>query len=129
MRVDIAVKRAATNEIWYNDAAITVTERIGMIGQTTDSVAVDTEAAMVGSAERMRRRRARWRAGYRCFTVELHRTEIDTLVHRGLLRRTSVTTKALWSMRFRNTSSELSGRQCDGEPRAAYGIRKPFATR
>jgi hypothetical protein len=33
----------------------------------------------------MRRCRARRRAGFRCFTVELHRTEIDTLVHRGLL--------------------------------------------
>ena len=34
----------------------------------------------------MQRCRARRRAGFRCFTVELHRTEIDTLVHRGLLR-------------------------------------------
>jgi hypothetical protein len=34
----------------------------------------------------MRRCRARRRAGFRCFTVELHRSEIDTLVRRGLLR-------------------------------------------
>jgi hypothetical protein len=57
-----------------------------MIGQTTDSVAVKTEAGRETAAGRMRRCRARRRAGYRCFTVELHRTEIDTLVHRGLLR-------------------------------------------
>jgi hypothetical protein len=86
MRVDTAVKRAAANGIWYSGAAIIVTENVRMIGQTTDSVAVNTEAARVGSGERMRRCRARRRAGYRCFMVELHRTEIDTLVHRGLLR-------------------------------------------
>ena len=63
-----------------------VTENIGMIGQTTDTVAVQTEAARPGAAERMRRCRARRRAGYRCFMVELHRREIDALVHRGLLR-------------------------------------------
>ena len=85
MRVDIAVKRAAANAICYNDAAIMVTENVGMIGQTTDSVAVNTEAARVGSAERMRCCRARRRAGFRCFTVELHRTEIDTLVRREFL--------------------------------------------
>jgi len=34
----------------------------------------------------MRRCRARRRAGFRCFIVELHRNEIDTLVRRGLLR-------------------------------------------
>jgi hypothetical protein len=33
----------------------------------------------------MRRRRARRRAGYRCLTIEIHDTEIDALVHRGLL--------------------------------------------
>ena len=52
MRVEIAVKRAATNAIWYNGAAIIVTENVGMIGQTTDSVAVNTEAARAGSAEK-----------------------------------------------------------------------------
>jgi hypothetical protein len=57
-----------------------------MIGQMTDSVAVQTEAARQTAAERMRRYRARRRAGFRCLTIELHRTEIDALVHRGLLR-------------------------------------------
>jgi hypothetical protein len=56
-----------------------------MIGQTTGSVAVNTGVARAGAAERMRRCRARRRAGFRCFTVELHRTEIDTLVRRGFL--------------------------------------------
>jgi hypothetical protein len=86
MRVEIAVKRAAVNPIWYNDTAIIVIEISGMVGQTAESVAVKTEGAMGGSAERMRRCRARRRAGFRCFTVELHRSEIDTLVRRGLLR-------------------------------------------
>jgi hypothetical protein len=34
----------------------------------------------------MRRCRARRRAGYRCFTIELHHSEVDELIHRGLLR-------------------------------------------
>jgi hypothetical protein len=65
-----------------------------MIGQTTDSVAVQTEAARETAAGRMRRCRARRRAGFRCFMVELHRNEIDTLVHRGSSGQTNVTTKA-----------------------------------
>jgi len=40
---------------------------------------------MAGAAERMRRCRARRRAGFRCFNVEIHSTEIDALVRRGLL--------------------------------------------
>jgi hypothetical protein len=56
-----------------------------MIGQTTDSVAIQTEAARKTAAERMRRCRARRRAGYRCLTIEIHDTEIDELVHRGVL--------------------------------------------
>jgi hypothetical protein len=56
-----------------------------MIEHTTDSVAVKTQAGRETAAERMRRCRARRRAGFRCFMVELHRTEIDTLVRRGFL--------------------------------------------
>ena len=56
-----------------------------MIGQTTDTVAVKTEAGRETAAGRMRRCRARRRAGYRCLTIEIHDTEIDELVHRGLL--------------------------------------------
>jgi hypothetical protein len=57
-----------------------------MMQQTTASAPVKTEAGRKTAAGRMRRCRARRRAGFRCFTVELHRTEIDALVHRGLLR-------------------------------------------
>ena len=46
---------------------------------------VKTETAWRRSAARMRRCRARRRAGFRCLTIELHDTEIDALVHRGLL--------------------------------------------
>jgi hypothetical protein len=56
-----------------------------MIGQTTDTVALKIGAGRETAAGRMRRCRARRRAGFRCFTVELHRTEIDALVRRGLL--------------------------------------------
>jgi hypothetical protein len=56
-----------------------------MIGQPTDSVAVKTEEARVGSAERMRRCRARRRAGFRCLVIEISNDEIGGLVRRGLL--------------------------------------------
>jgi hypothetical protein len=51
------------------------------INNVTAKTVVTREAA----AERMRRCRARRRAGYRCLTIEIHDTEIDALVHRGLL--------------------------------------------
>jgi hypothetical protein len=57
-----------------------------LIEQTINTVTVKTEAARMGSAQRMRRCRARRRAGYRCLTIELHLSEIDALVRRGLLR-------------------------------------------
>jgi hypothetical protein len=82
----IAIKRAANNPIWYNGAAKIVTENIGMIEQTADSMAIKTEAGRETAAGRMRRCRARRRAGFRCYVIELHFSEIDTLVHRGLLR-------------------------------------------
>jgi hypothetical protein len=50
-----------------------------------NNVTAKTVVAREAAAERMRRCRARRRAGFRCFTVELHRIEIDTLVHRRLL--------------------------------------------
>ena len=43
-------------------------------------------ASPTPAAERMRRHRERRREGMRCLTVELHETEIDALVQRGLLR-------------------------------------------
>jgi hypothetical protein len=63
-----------------------VIENTGMIRNTAAIAPVKTEVARDTAAERMRRCRARRRAGFRCFTVELHRSEIETLVHRGLLR-------------------------------------------
>jgi hypothetical protein len=57
-----------------------------MIEQNIDTITkTKTEASRAGSAQRMRRCRARRRAGFHCFTVELHRSEIDALVRRGLL--------------------------------------------
>jgi hypothetical protein len=38
------------------------------------------------AAERMRRHRERRRDGMRCLTLELRETEIDVLVHEGLLK-------------------------------------------
>ena len=43
-------------------------------------------ASPTPAAERMRRHRERRREGMRCLTVELHETEIDALVQRGLLK-------------------------------------------
>ena len=57
-----------------------------MIEQDADGATVRSEPANTDGAIRMRRCRARRRAGFRCFTVEIHRTEIDALVCRGLLR-------------------------------------------
>jgi hypothetical protein len=39
------------------------------------------------AAERMRRHRQRRRDGFRCLNVELHETEIDTLIRKGLLKQ------------------------------------------
>jgi hypothetical protein len=61
-------------------------ESIGMIRNTAASAPIETEVARETAAERMRRCRARRRAGYRCFMVEIHRSEIDRLVQHGLLR-------------------------------------------
>ena len=45
-----------------------------------------TEPARSVAAERMRLHRERRRKGLRCLTNELHETEIDALIRRGLLR-------------------------------------------
>ena len=45
-----------------------------------------TEPARSPAAERMRLHRERRRNGMRCLTIELHETEIDALIRRGLLR-------------------------------------------
>jgi hypothetical protein len=56
-----------------------------MIGPTTDGVAVKTEAVRGAAAERMRRCRARRRAGYRSVVIEISNDEIGGLVRSGLL--------------------------------------------
>jgi hypothetical protein len=38
------------------------------------------------AAERMRLHRERRREGYRCLMIELHATEIDVLIKKGLLQ-------------------------------------------
>ncbi len=43
-------------------------------------------ASPTPAAERMRRHRERRREGMRCLLVELHETEINALVQRGLLK-------------------------------------------
>jgi hypothetical protein len=45
------------------------------------------DAAPSPAAARMRLHRERQRRGMRCFMVELHETEIDALIRRGLLAR------------------------------------------
>ena len=59
-------------------------------------MAHSTEAAVISpanvpskcspAAERMRRHRERRRDGLRCVLIELRETEIDVLVHKGLLK-------------------------------------------
>jgi hypothetical protein len=44
-----------------------------------------TERARSPAAERMRLHRERRRNGMRCLTIELHETEIDALIRKGLL--------------------------------------------
>jgi len=43
-------------------------------------------ATRSAAAERMRLHRERRRKGLRCLTIELRETEIDALIHRGLLK-------------------------------------------
>jgi hypothetical protein len=43
-------------------------------------------ATRTAAAERMRRHRERRRDGLRCLVIELHETEIDELVRKGLLK-------------------------------------------
>ena len=57
-----------------------------MIEQNIGAAKGKTVAGRKTAAARMRRCRARRRAGYRCVTVEVHRDEIDTLVRGGLLQ-------------------------------------------
>jgi len=44
-------------------------------------------AALSSSTARMRRHRQRQRDGMRCLRVEIRKTEIEVLVHRGYLKK------------------------------------------
>ena len=57
-----------------------------MLEQSTKAVSIKTVATRQATAARMRRCRARRRAGYRCYNVELHQSEIKTLIRRGYLQ-------------------------------------------
>jgi hypothetical protein len=50
------------------------------------TVTPPTEPARSLAAERMRLHRERRRNGMRCLTIELHETEIDALIRKGLLK-------------------------------------------
>lgn len=50
-----------------------------------NNITAKTVVAREAAAERMRRCRARRRAGYRCLVIEVSNDEIAGLVHRGLL--------------------------------------------
>jgi hypothetical protein len=52
----------------------------------TDDQHTDQKQNSSPAAERMRRHRERRRDGLRCLNIELRATEIDALVHRGLLK-------------------------------------------
>src|SRR5262249_42717122 len=51
------------------------------------TVTPPAEPARSAAAERMRRHRQRQRQGLRCLTIEVRKSEIDTLVRMGLLER------------------------------------------
>ena len=50
-------------------------------------IVANTKIARTRAAERMRRCRQRRRDGLRCYRLELHDSEIEALVRRGLLSR------------------------------------------
>ena len=50
------------------------------------NVTPPTEPAHSAAAQRMRLHRERKRNGMRCLTIELRETEIDGLIHKGLLK-------------------------------------------
>jgi hypothetical protein len=54
-------------------------------GMTVISSTIEP-ASRTAAAERMRRHRQRRRDGLRCLIIELRETEIDDLIHKGLLK-------------------------------------------
>jgi hypothetical protein len=52
----------------------------------TQPAAIQPRPEARSAAERMRRHRERRRDGFRCLTIELHVTEIDFLIEKGLLQ-------------------------------------------
>ena len=62
---------------------ITCRKRDGKMTHTAAPLTPPTSPA----AERMRRHRQRRRDGLRCLRVEIRKTEIEVLVHRGYLKK------------------------------------------
>jgi hypothetical protein len=87
------------------------------INNVTAKILVTRETA----AGRMRRYRARRRAGFRCYVIELPFARSTRSFAAGSSGQTNVMTKALWSMRFRNTSSKNLGRTKDNTSRKQAG--------
>jgi hypothetical protein len=48
---------------------------------------LETKVELTPAAVRMRRHRQRRRDKFRCLTIELHETEIEALIHKGILAR------------------------------------------
>jgi hypothetical protein len=46
----------------------------------------ESGARLTSAADRMRRHRERRRDGFRCLTIEVHETEIEFLIQKGLLQ-------------------------------------------
>jgi hypothetical protein len=56
-------------------------------------IVASPKIARGGAAERMRRSRRRRRNGLRCYRLELHDSEIEALVRRGLLSASEQTNR------------------------------------
>jgi hypothetical protein len=68
-------------------------------------------AGATSAAERMRRHRRRRLKGLRCLTVELRETEIDALVHRGMLDQGATSdARAIRKALYRFLSATLTDR-------------------
>jgi hypothetical protein len=85
-----------------------------MIGHITDRVTVKIEAAGEAAAERMRRCRARRRAGYRCYVIELHSSEVEELVYRGFLQADERGDDGAVIDALSQHIEQTLGRYCDG---------------
>jgi len=53
--------------------------------ELTATPSTNASAAPSAAAQRMRLHRERRRLGLRCLTIQLRETEVDTLIHKGML--------------------------------------------